>query len=61
MVNVGLCLDIYKPISFELGMMTETIEFYIHMPLWMTLTFIQGHSCMRNKKPISCKFPIDRG
>ena len=31
-------------------MMIGTTKLYIFISIWMTLTFIQGHSCMRNKK-----------
>ena len=30
-------------------MMIERATLYILIPDWMTLTFIQGHSCMRNE------------
>ena len=30
--------------------MVETTRLYILIFVWMTLTFIQGHSYMRNKK-----------
>ena len=39
----------YRAISVKLGVMIETTELYILMSVWMTLTFIQGHSCMRNQ------------
>ena len=37
--------DIYRPISFKLGFTIKTMKFYI----LVTLTFIQGHSCIRNQ------------
>ena len=40
----------YKLISFKLCMMIEAIKLYILISVWMILTFIQGHSCMRNQK-----------
>ena len=54
-VNLGLCSDIYRPIFFKLGTIIETTKFYILISVWMTLTFIQGHSCMRNQK-LLCPF-----
>ena len=35
-------------ISFKLIMVIEITELYHLIPVWMTLTVIQGHSCMRN-------------
>ena len=58
-VNVGLYSDMKRPISFTLGMMIETTNLYIVISVWMTLTFIQGHICMRNKNisvQFCCKF-----
>ena len=57
----GFCLywDIYRPISFKLGVMIGTAKLYILVSVWMALTFIQCHSCMRNQKlrcPFSRKF-----
>ena len=50
------CIQTYfGPISFTLGMMTGTSELCILTSAWMTLIFIQGHSCMRNKKNKWCK------
>ena len=44
--NVGLYPGIYRPISIKLSMMIlEATKFYILISVWMTLTFIQGHSC----------------
>ena len=45
---IGLYSDIYRPISFKLVMIIETSNLYILIS-WMTLTFLQGHSCIRNK------------
>ena len=45
--SADMDLDIYRQISFKLGVMIETNELYILIPKWMTLIFIQGHSCMR--------------
>ena len=44
--NVGLYADIYRPISFNLSMMIEIPKLYILVQVWMTLTFVQGHSCI---------------
>ena len=59
-MNVGLYSDIYRHIFFfKLCIMIETARFYVLISAWMTLTFIQGHSCIRNKKiwcPFSRKF-----
>ena len=50
--DIGLYSDIYRPISFKLGMMIEITKIYICVSVWMTLTFIQGHSCMKNRKTL---------
>ena len=65
--KVVLYSDMYR-LSFKLGMLMETMKLYILIsvtfskgPVWMTLTFIQDHSCMRNQKlllPFSGKFLI---
>ena len=49
-LNVGLFSDIWRPIYFKLGMMIRTTKLYMLIPVWITLTFIQGHSCIRNSK-----------
>ena len=41
---------LFKKKSFKLGMMIEIATLYILMPVWMSLTFVHGHSCMRNQK-----------
>ena len=51
--HVGLYSDIYRPISFKLGMMIETTKFYILISVWMTLT--QGNCCIEIKK-LLCPF-----
>ena len=53
--KIGLYSDIYIPISFKLGMMIRISKLYILVSVWMSLTFIQGHSCMRNQKLV-CPF-----
>ena len=35
--NIGLYLNIYGPIPFKRGMMIETTELYILIPVWMTV------------------------
>ena len=60
--NVSLYLDVYRLISFRLGMKMGNTKLYIFISVWMTLTFIQCHSCMRNKKlrcPFSQNFLMD--
>ena len=42
MCKIGL--GIYELISFKLGMMLDTIELFILKPVWMILTFTQGHT-----------------
>ena len=58
-LNIGLYSDIYRLISFKFGLMIKTTKLYILILVSMTLTFIQGHSGIRNKKlwcPFSHKF-----
>ena len=55
MINIGLYSDIYKPISFKLGVKIETTKLYILISVWITVIFIQDHSCMRNQK-LQCVF-----
>ena len=47
-LNFGLHSDIHKLIFFKLGMLIETTELYILIPVWMNLIFIQGHICMKH-------------
>ena len=54
-INVFLYSDIYGSVSFRLGLMIKITKLYILISVWMTLTFIQGHSCMNNQK-ILCPF-----
>ena len=57
--NVGLCSDNKRLVSFKFGMMMETTKLYILISVWMTSTFIQGHSCIRNQIlqcPLSRKY-----
>ena len=46
--NIGLFSDIYRPFSLKLGMIMKT-KLYILISVWMTLTIIQGHGCIRNQ------------
>ena len=55
--NVGLDSDILRPISFRFGTVIGTIKFYILISVWMALTSVQGHSCMRNQK-LRCSLEI---
>ena len=50
--DVTSCSDIYRPISFNVGLIIETTKFYILSSVWMTVIFTQDHSCMRNQKGI---------
>ena len=54
-VNTGLYSDIYRPISFKLGVMIETTKFCSLISVWVTLIFIQNNSLMRNQN-IRCLF-----
>ena len=57
--NVFLYSDIYRLTSFKLGIVIGTTILYVLISVWMTFTFIQGDSCMRNQKlkcPFSQKF-----
>ena len=50
--------------SFKLRMMIKTTKLNILISVWMTLTFIQGHNCVRNKKlwcPCPHKFLYQSG
>ena len=52
-------IDLYSDIYRLISLIVETTKLYISVSVWMTLTFIQGHSCMRNEKlwhPFSSKF-----
>ena len=42
--HVGLHSNINTPISFKFGVMIDTTKLYRLIPVWMTLTFILGHS-----------------
>ena len=42
--------------SFKLGLLIKTTKPYILISVWKSLTFIQGHSCMKNKKNFGIHF-----
>ena len=44
-------LDIYRLISFRLGIMIENTKPYLFILVWMAVTFIQGHGCTQKPKP----------
>ena len=48
MFKIGLCLDIYEPVSFRFGILIVTTEFYILIPIIMILEFDQGHDVARS-------------
>ena len=53
--DVGLYSDIYRVISFKLGVVMETTKLCILILVSMTSAFIQDHSCMRNQI-VLCQF-----
>ena len=52
--------DTYGLISFRLGMMIETTELYILIPVLMTLTFTWGNSC-KGYHGFMCSFSLKFG
>ena len=53
------CWFVFRLVSLKLGVTIDTFKLYILISVWITLAFIQGHSCMRNLKilcPVSGKF-----
>ena len=42
-----VCIQTFAD-QFQLGVMIETAKLYILISVWMTLTVIQSHSCIRN-------------
>ena len=42
-------LDIYRQISFKLGMLSDTSALYILIPLCLNLMFIQDHNRIRKQ------------
>ena len=60
--KIGLYSEIYGRISFERDRMVKTTMLYILISVWMTMTFIQGHSCVKSQTcqcPFSGKFEYD--
>ena len=50
MFKIGWRLDTNQVTSFTCGIMTDMTRFYMMMPVWMTLTFTQGHRVARKLK-----------
>ena len=48
--SIGMHLNIYESIWFKLSMMIGTIDLYILILVFLTLTFIQGHRSARKQK-----------
>ena len=48
--SIGMHLDIYESICFELDKMIDTIELYIFILIYLTLALIQGHGSVRKEK-----------
>ena len=42
-IIVDLCQNSCESIAVKLGMMPDTTKLYSMVPVWMILTFIQGH------------------
>ena len=47
-------LDIFRLIYFKFCVLIETAKLYILMLVWMTLTFMQGYSLVRNQILFFC-------
>ena len=45
--NIGVHSDVYEAITIKPSVKIVTIELCASVQVWMTLTFIQGHSSMR--------------
>ena len=54
--NVGLHLTVYEPVSCKLDMIVDFTELYSLVPVLITMTFIQGHSCMKTWKVLHSFF-----
>ena len=53
-LNVSSSFNIFKSISFKLGMMIDTSKLCMMLrPAEVTLTFIWGHSCIRKQKVLT--------
>ena len=48
--DAGMHSDVYKSISFLLGMMVDIIVLYILTLIYLTLIFIQGYRSVRKQK-----------
>ena len=46
MLMLGCVLDTYELIFFKRVIMIDTTNFYILIPVWMTLTFTQNQRIM---------------
>ena len=53
--NVDLHSDIYRPLSLKLGIVIKLTQQYGLIPVWTSLTFIEGRICM-GKQEILCLF-----
>ena len=47
-LNIDLHSEAYQPISFKLGLMIDTSKLDILIPVYMTLTFNEGHRVIKN-------------
>ena len=54
-LNIDLYLDMYKRIFLQIGLVIEINILYIMISVWMSLTFIHGHSSMRIQR-LLCLF-----
>ena len=45
--NSGLHFAIYKQISFKVGWMIDTTKLFSLIAVWMTLTIIRNHNCVK--------------
>ena len=52
----GMRTDIWGPISLKLGVMIHSATLNSPIPVWVTLSFSQGHRSMR-KQTICARFP----
>ena len=51
-------VDIYKLIWFNLGVMVDTVELFIFILVYVTLTLIEGHEDARKWK-LLCQLSLD--
>ena len=53
-IYIDLYSDIYRPISFKLGLIIEITKLYIFTSVWMTLTFIsRSQWCKKSNTLVS--------